>query len=79
MSFFGEVARSENGGIAYVNGVLLGLDKTISASLLYRDYSKEYQREYANAFAERSSQNEKGVYFGLEFTPNHKYKIKGLI
>ena len=29
------------------------------------------------AFGERSSQNEKGVYFGLEFTPNHKFKIKG--
>ena len=77
MNFFGEAARSENGGIAHVNGVMLGLDKTISASLLYRDYSKEYQSEYANAFAERSSQNEKGVYFGLEFTPNHKFKIKG--
>ena len=77
MNFFGEIGKSENGGIAHVNGIMLGLDKTISASLLYRDYSKEYQSEYANAFAERSSQNEKGVYFGLEFTPNHKFKIKG--
>ena len=56
---------------------MMGLDKTISASLLYRDYAKDYQSEYANAFAERSSQNEKGMYFGLEFTPNHKFKIKG--
>ena len=77
MNFFGEVAKSENGGISHVNGIMLGLDKTISASLLYRDYSKEYQSEYANAFAERSSQNEKGIYFGLEFTPHHKFKIKG--
>ena len=77
MNFFGEVGRSENGGIAHINGVMLGLDKTISASLLYRDYGKKYQSEYANAFGERSSQNEKGVYLGLEFTPNHKFKIKG--
>ena len=77
MNFFGEVAKSENGGISHVNGIMLGLDKTISASLLYRDYSKEYQSEYANAFAERSSQNEKGIYFGLEFMPHHKFKIKG--
>ena len=77
MNFFGEVGRSENGGIAHINGVMLGLDKSLSASLLYRDYAKDYQSEYANAFAERSSQNEKGVYFGLEFTPNHKFKIKG--
>ncbi len=77
MNFFGEIGRSENGGIAHVNGVMLGLDKTISASLLYRDYAIDYQSEYANSFAERSSQNEKGLYFGLEFTPNHKFKIKG--
>jgi len=51
MNFFGEIGKSENGGIAHVNGVMLGLDKTISAALLYRDYSKEYQGEYANAFA----------------------------
>ena len=77
INFFGEVGKSENGGIARVNGVMMGLDKTISASLLYRDYGKDYQSEYANAFGERSSQNEKGMYFGLEFTPNHKFKIKG--
>ena len=77
MNFFGEIGKSENGGTAHINGVMLGLDKTISASLLYRDYSKEYQSEYANAFAERTSQNEKGIYFGLEFTPNHKFKLKG--
>ena len=77
MNFFGEIAKSENGGIAHLNGVMIGLDKTISASLLYRDYKKDYQNEYANAFAERSSQNEKGLYFGLEFIPNHKFKIKG--
>ena len=77
MNFFGEVGRSENRGIGHINGVMLGLDKTISASLLYRHYGKKYQSEYSNAFSERSSQNEKGVYFGLEFTPNHKFKIKG--
>ncbi len=77
MNFFGEVGKSENGGDAHINGVMLGLDKSLSASLLYRDYGKEYQSEYANSFAERSSQNEKGLYFGLEFTPNPKFKIKG--
>ncbi len=77
MNFFGEVGRSENGGIAHINGVMLGLDKSLSASLLYRNYAKDYQSEYSNAFAERSSQNEKGFYFGLEFTPNHKFKLKG--
>ena len=70
MNFFGEVGKSKNGGIAHINGVMLGLDKSLSASLLYRNYEKNYQSEYANAFAERSSQNEKGLYFGLEFTPN---------
>lgn len=77
MNFFGEIGRSANGGIAHVNGVMMGLDKTISASLLYRDYAKDYQSEYANSFGERSTQNEKGLYFGLEYTPHHTFKIKG--
>ncbi|MBC8266913.1 MAG: helix-hairpin-helix domain-containing protein [Flavobacteriales bacterium] len=77
MNFFGEIGKSENGGTAHVNGVMMGLDKTISASILYRDYAKDYQSEYANAFGERSTQNEKGLYFGLEFIPNHKFKMKG--
>nr|ADI17789.1 hypothetical protein [uncultured Sphingobacteriales bacterium HF0130_33B19] len=79
INFFGEIARSENGGFGHVNGVMMGLDKTMSASLLYRDYQKDYQSQYSNAFSERSSQNEKGIYLGLEFTPNHKFKIRGYI
>lgn len=76
MNIFGEIARSKNGGTAHLNGVMIGLDKTISASLLYRKYSKDYQSEYANGFSERETQNEEGIYLGLEFTPNHKFKIK---
>jgi hypothetical protein len=79
MNFFGELARSENGAIAHVNGLMLGLDKTLSASLLYRDFAKDYQSVYANPFAEGDAQNEKGVYMGLEYRPNHKLKIKGYV
>lgn len=79
INFFGEFARSENGGFGHINGIMMGLDKTMSTSLLYRDYQKDYQSQYSNAFSERSSQNEKGIYFGLEFTPNHKFKIRGYI
>ena len=76
MNIVGEIGRSESGSIAHINGIMLGLDKTISASLLYRDYNRNYQSEYANGFAERNTQNERGVYLGLEFTPSHKFKIK---
>ncbi len=79
MNFFGEIARSENGALAHINGLMLGLDKTLSASLLYRDFAKDYQSIYANAFAEGDAQNEKGVYMGLEYRPNHKLKIKGYV
>ena len=58
---------------------MLGLDKTLSASLLYRDFAKDYQSVYANAFAEGDTQNEKGIYMGLEYRPNHKLKIKGYL
>ena len=79
INLFGELARSGNGGVAHISGIMLGLDKTMSASLLYRDYQKNYQSQYSNAFSERSSQNEKGIYFGLEITPNHKFKIRGYV
>lgn len=66
LNFFGEVARSQNGGIATLNGVLAGLSQDISVSILHRNYQRNYQSVYSNAFAESSTiANEKGLFFGL--------------
>ena len=79
LNFFGEFARSKNGGTAQLHGVLIGLDKTLSASFMYRDYDRSFQNDFAASFAESETQNEKGMYSGLEFKPNLKWKFRAYI
>lgn len=69
-NFFGEMAYSSNGGLAYLNGLLIALDKKLSLSLLNRNYQRNYQSLQANAFSEASSpMNESGTYVGLQIKP----------
>jgi len=69
-TFFGETAMSDNGGFANLHGVLLGLDKSIDVSAIYRNFDPDYQVLNANAFAESSMPiNEKGFYLGMEIRP----------
>ena len=75
-NFFGEYGRSKNGGTAQLHGVLIGLDKTLSAAFMYRDYDRDFQNNYANSFAESKTQNEIGFYSAIEFKPNLKWKIR---
>ena len=70
LTFFGESAVSDNGGRANIHGLLMGLDKKLDVSLVYRNYDPDYQVLNANAFAEASQPiNEKGFYIGLEMRP----------
>ena len=69
-NFFGETARSSNGAIATLNGVLIGLDRKVDMAILYRNFPQDYQALNANPFAETSGgRNEKGLYLGLEMRP----------
>ena len=64
---FGETARSENGGLASVNGLLLSAHRNVTLSAVQRSLSKDYQSIYAAPFAETSgANNEKGLYFGAD-------------
>ena len=66
-NFFGEFSRSANGGIAYVNGVLVSLDSRFSISILHRDYGTDYQNLLSNGLSESSnSWNEKGIFMGFD-------------
>jgi hypothetical protein len=70
MTFFGEGAMSDNGGVAQIHGVLMGLDRKLDISAVYRNYDPDYQVLNANAFAESSMPiNEKGFYLGMELRP----------
>jgi len=75
-SFFGEEAISENGGKAFLNGMLVKLAPQISFSAMHRYYQKNFQSNYGNAFAESSgNNNESGLYIGVEIHPIKNWKI----
>lgn len=70
LTFFGEGAISDNGGKAQIHGLLMGLDKRMDITAVYRNYETDYQVFNANAFGESSQPvNEKGFYLGMELRP----------
>lgn len=77
-NFFGELARSENGGLAHVNGVLIALNPRFSLTVAYRDYQKNFQNLIANALSESSRpQNEQGLYFGFNSALSNQWILSG--
>jgi hypothetical protein len=74
--WFGENARSDNGGLAFLNGVLVGADRRATIAVLHRYFTPDYQAIYAAPFAEATgANNEHGLYFGLEVRPSKPWKI----
>lgn len=74
LTWFGEVARSENGGMAGLTGLLIALDKSLSLAMLYRHLQRDFHGLYSSAFAEGSRPwNERGFYTGLEIRPNRQW------
>ena len=77
-NFFGETAYSSNGGWATSNGLLLGLDRNLDISLLYRNFGRTYQALNPNPIAESSgARNETGIYLGLEYRLAPGWKLSG--
>lgn len=69
-NIFGESAYSDNGGLAHIAGLLLGLDPKLDLALIYRNYSPNYTTINPNAFGQSlNANNEKGLYIGLEIRP----------
>ncbi len=65
-NLFGETAISDNGAIATLNSVLIGLDRKINLAILHRDYAFNYVALNANSFGETINvNNEKGLYMGM--------------
>ena len=74
---FGESAYASTGGLAHLVGALIGLDKRLSASIVYRDYGVSYNTIAPNAFGESSLvNNETGLYLGLELQLSRKWLIR---
>lgn len=65
-NFFGEEAIGSNGGLAFINGLLISLDPRFSITVSHRYYERNFQNQLSNAFAENSTAaNEKGVFAGF--------------
>ena len=76
--FFGESAMSDNGGIATLNGLILGLDRKADLAILHRYYARDYQTLTGDAFGESSGvRNEHGLYMGLELRPIRSFTFNG--
>jgi hypothetical protein len=77
--FFGEEAISiqeDNHAPAFLNGLIGGLDKTVSFSLLHRYFPADYYSIFSDPFSEVSGgKNEHGLYAGIEFNPVWKWKL----
>lgn len=76
LSLFGETGHSSNGGWGTVNGLLASLSARLEASVLYRNYSRQFYSVYGNAFGENTrNANERGWYFGLKIKPVSAWEI----
>ncbi|MEY4926280.1 MAG: hypothetical protein RI894_716, partial [Bacteroidota bacterium] len=77
-SFFGETAMSNNGGLASVDGVIIGLDRKVSLSAQYRHYSRDYQVLQGAGFGEYvGTNNENGLFLGLQIRPRREWLLNG--
>ncbi len=80
LNVFGEIARSDNGGIAQLHSLLLPLDRKLDMSFSYRNYGADYQVIEANAFGEASQPvNEKAIYWAVEARPSNKWKFSAYV
>lgn len=80
IEIFGEIAVSDNGKTAVVNGIVAYLSSKVKTSILYRNYNKAYHSMFANAFADGSSvANETGLYSSISINPNNKWRINSYI
>lgn len=76
LQFFGEAAVSQSGGKALLTGLLANAGPRVSFAALYRNYSRNYQTYFGNAFGENSkNMNETGFYTGIVILPLPKWKL----
>lgn len=74
--FFGETARSQNGAIATLNGLLLTLDRRTDVAVVHRYLPRDFQALNPKPFAETAGGlNEQGIYFGMQVQPHRQWRL----
>lgn len=77
-TFFNEAAKTLDGGIALISGLLGSVTPQLDIAFLYRNYQRNFHTFYANAFSESSTiQNESGIYWGWKYKWNKKFSLAG--
>lgn len=76
INIFGEVGRSQNGGIGAVGGFLSSLTPKLDFALSLRHYDVDFHSLYGKAFGENAiNKNENGTYWGLKYKHNRKLTL----
>ncbi len=76
VSLFGEVGRSMNGGMGYLNGALVSLDPRFALTILHRHFDRDYQALMSAAISENTrNQNETGTMIGISAKPIRFFQI----
>lgn len=77
INVFGEFSRSENGGMAAVNGMVASLHPALSISLMHRYFQPEYQALRVNVFGENNTtaNNEHALFAGLQATLSSRWTL----
>jgi Helix-hairpin-helix motif len=75
-NFFGEGALSRNGEKALISGLMASLSSKTEISMVYRNYERNFQSPYGNAFGENTTNNnEKGIYWGIKIKPFRQWTL----
>ena len=81
-NIFGEEAFSDNGGVAFLNGLSARLAPGVTLSILHRYYGMKYQTLAGGAFGESSTSNptnEHGLYAGIRFKIHPKITLNNFV
>ncbi len=80
-NIFGEFSRSQNGGMAMLNGLVAALHKNLTVTMVQRWFGKDYQNLKANVFGENNltAANEKGIFTGIQANLSSKFTLNGYI
>ncbi|MCK9290686.1 MAG: hypothetical protein WCR58_04700 [Bacteroidales bacterium] len=66
MILFGELGRSDNGGMAAIAGFMAQPAGFVQIAMAYRDYQKNYQNLFSTAFSEGTlPNNERGIFTSI--------------
>jgi len=77
-NLFGEVSRTHNGGIGYIQGLLLALDRNLTFTALYRHYDRHFHTINKTAIGENSRpSNENGLLLGMEAKFGKQWRLTG--